>query len=110
MNGHRAFANGGRDTLHRCAPHIPSHEHTRHAGFERQWFTLEWPARGTASVPQLGSGDNESAIVARDAFTHPVGMRMRSNEDEQEVRGHLALGSKRTVCDRNCLEVFLAGS
>src|SRR5215207_5843453 len=99
VDGHRPFANSRGNSLHRGSAYITRDKDARQASLKRQWLPLECPARGSSITHQLGTGNDETAVVTGDRLSEPVGMRVRADEDKQEVRRHLLLGSCRAVAD-----------
>src|SRR4051812_18377891 len=43
LDGHRSFAHGRRDALHRAVANVARREHARDTGLEWQWIALERP-------------------------------------------------------------------
>ena len=89
VDGHRAFANGGGNSLHRGSSHITRNEHACQARLQRQWLPLECPARGNPVAQQLGAGNDETPVVTGDRLADPGGVRLHADEDGQQVRWHL---------------------
>src|SRR5262249_11164939 len=82
-DGDRAVADGGCDALDRAMPGIASGEYARHGGLKLQRNSLQWPLRDG-----VGSGADESPLVALDRLGQPAGKWLGADEHEQPGRRH----------------------
>ena len=67
-DGHRSFADRGRDPLGGLGTHIAGDEHTRHAGFQVVRRPFQHPA---ADVAQIRAGQDEAVVVAGEYAVEP---------------------------------------
>src|SRR5581483_12136963 len=99
-NGHRALADRGGDALDGRVPDIAGHEHTRHAGFEREGIAIQRPAGWPrAARHEIETGEDEASLVTHNVSADPFGMRLSAYEDEQEIRRNILLTDGCSVGD-----------
>jgi hypothetical protein len=83
LDDHSAFANAGSDSLDGTVTHITYGENSGNARFEKTGVAIEGPARGSLPIAeQVGSRENESALVAMNQIAQPFGAWLRSDENE----------------------------
>src|SRR3954453_5740241 len=81
---HRAFAHGGGHALDGAVAHVAGHEDAGDAAFEPVGGALEAPAgRVLAVLDQIGTGQDEAALVALQRARYPFGARLGADEDQQ---------------------------
>src|SRR6516162_1157739 len=80
-DGGGAIAHGGGNTFHRAVPDVADGEYARGGGLQQEGSPLQGPA-----LAGVGSGEDESPLVALDRFGEPAGERLRADQDEQAGR------------------------
>src|SRR6476659_9928157 len=74
----RAFAHGGRDALHRAVTDVAGGENAGQARLEKERWAIERPSVGR----QVGTGEDEPALVANHGIAEPVGSRLCPDHHE----------------------------
>src|SRR5712671_7164920 len=94
-----ALANTGCDALHRAVAHVADHKNAGNIRFEQAGIAIERPPfRALAIVEQIGSGQDETALIALDQTVEPFRARLRADENEQAGSGKfLSLGGDRAL-------------
>src|SRR5215203_1925733 len=84
-----AFADSGSHALHRAVTHVSDYKNTGNVCFQKTWSAVQLPSLRRFTVAhQIGTGENEAALVAFDNVREPVCVRRRANHDEERVGGH----------------------
>jgi hypothetical protein len=83
LHDHGAFANAGSDSFDGTVTHVAYGENARHASFEETRIAIEGPGRGSFSTAeQVGSREDEPALIALNQIAQPSGAWLRSDENE----------------------------
>src|SRR6516165_12368297 len=77
-DGGGAIAHGGGHAFHRAVPDVADGEHARGGGLQQERRPLQGPV-----LTGVGSGEDESPLVAPYRFGEPAGERLRADQDEQ---------------------------
>src|SRR5215469_5834383 len=77
-DGSGAITHGGGYTFHRAVPDVADGEYARGGGLQQEGRPLQGPA-----LTGVGSGEDESPLVALDRFGEPAGERLRADQDKQ---------------------------
>src|SRR5438045_3548247 len=81
-----AFAYTGCDALHRAMAHVTDGEDAGHAGLEQKRIAIQGPALGQlAIVDEIGTGEDETKLIALHDSGEPVGAGKRADKDEERV-------------------------
>ena len=77
-DGGGAIAHGGGHAFHRAVPDVADGEYARGGGLQQEGSPPQGPV-----LTGIGSGEDESPLVALDCFGEPAGERLRADQDEQ---------------------------
>src|SRR5690242_20860047 len=77
-DGGGALADGGGHPFYRAVPDVAGGEHAGGGGLQQEGRPLQGPV-----LTGVGSGEDESPLVAPDRFGEPAGERLRADQDEQ---------------------------
>src|SRR5579871_4257344 len=84
LNGDRTFAHTGGHAFDGTMPNVAHGKYARDAGFQKKWIAVEGPARGPlAGSHHVGTGEDESMLIALDETIEPVRARLGADENEQ---------------------------
>src|SRR6266481_4948832 len=76
-DGNGAIADGGSHAFHRAVPDVADGEHARGSGLQQERRPLQGPV-----LTSIGSGEDESPLVAPDGVRQPASERLRADQHE----------------------------
>ena len=86
LHCHGAFAHAGRHPLHRTVTDVARGEDARDARFRQERVTVQRPPpRALAVAHQIGSCEDEAALVALHNGREPIRVGLSANEDKERV-------------------------
>ena len=87
LHSYRSFAHSRGYALDRTMPHIAHCKDPGNICFQQEGIPVERPTLGVLSVAnKIGASQQETAFVALDQISEPVGAREGSDEDEHRTR------------------------
>src|SRR3954462_7954374 len=103
----RTLADSRSDTLHRGQADISGSEHTGSARLQQERCPAQGPSPTIAiERDDVGSGQDEPALVARDGVVEPIGVRLSADEGIEPVRLDLILVARVEVDERQRFEMI----
>jgi hypothetical protein len=99
-DGGRAIADGGGHAFHGAVPDVADGEHARGGGLQQEGSPPQGPV-----LTGVGSGKDESPLVAPYRLGEPAGERLRADQDEQAGGRHPLGLATVTVTEQQLLKV-----
>jgi hypothetical protein len=105
LNCDRALPSGRRDALHGPCSNVAGRKHPRHARLEQKRTAIKRPR---VVVAKIGSREDETPRIRIDLRWQPLGVRARSDHEEEPIGVDGLLASFRAVTKHQVLEPSVA--